>query len=78
MKNILNILIFLYHIIDNESEPERINEAEALWLKPKRSIKDEEYKEFYKFISFDQDDPLLWVHNKVEGKNEYSNLLYIP
>ena len=33
---------------------------------------------FYKFITFDQDDPLLWVHNKVEGKNEYSNLLYIP
>ena len=69
---------FPINIIDNESEPERINEAEALWLKPKRSIKDEEYKEFYKFISFDQDDPLLWVHNKVEGKNEYSNLLYIP
>ena len=69
---------FPIHIIDNESEPERVNEAEALWLKPKRSIKDEEYKEFYKFISFDQDDPLLWIHNKVEGKNEYSNLLYIP
>jgi molecular chaperone HtpG len=69
---------FPIHIIDNESEPEIVNEAEALWLKPKRSIKDEEYKEFYKFISFDQDDPLLWVHNKVEGKNEYSNLLYIP
>ena len=47
-------------------------------LKPKRSIKEEEYKEFYKFITYDQEDPLLWVHNKVEGKNEYTNLLYIP
>jgi molecular chaperone HtpG len=55
-----------------------VNEAEALWLKPKRSIKEQEYKDFYKFISFDQDEPLMWVHNKVEGKNEYSNLLYIP
>ena len=47
-------------------------------VKTKRSIKDEEYKEFYKFITYDQEDPLLWVHNKVEGKNEYTNLLYMP
>lgn len=69
---------FPLNIIDNDADPQRVNEAEALWLKPKRSIKDQEYKDFYKFISFDQDDPLMWIHNKVEGKNEYSNLLYIP
>jgi len=69
---------FPLNIIDSDGESKRINEAEALWLKPKRSIKDQEYKDFYKFISFDQEDPLMWVHNKVEGKNEYSNLLYVP
>ena len=69
---------FPLNIIDGEGESQRVNEAEALWLKPKRSIKEQEYKDFYKLISFDQDEPLMWVHNKVEGKNEYSNLLYIP
>ena len=69
---------FPLNIIDSDGESQRINEAEALWLKPKRTIKDQEYKDFYKFISFDQEDPLMWVHNKVEGKNEYSNLLYVP
>ena len=69
---------FPLYISDGKETNERVNEAEALWLKSKRSIKDEEYKEFYKFISFDQDDPLLWIHNKVEGKNEYTNLVYIP
>ena len=69
---------FPLYISDDKETNERVNEAEALWLKSKRSIKDEEYKEFYKFISFDQDDPLLWIHNKVEGKNEYTNLVYIP
>ena len=69
---------FPLYISDGKETNERVNEAEALWLKSKRSIKDEEYKEFYKFISFDQDDPLLWIHNAVEGKNEYTNLVYIP
>ena len=69
---------FPLNIIDDADEASRINEAEALWLKPKRSIKDQEYKDFYKLISFDQNDPLDWIHNKVEGKNEYTNLLYIP
>ena len=69
---------FPLYISDGKETNERVNEAEALWLKSKRSIKDDEYKEFYKFISFDQDDPLLWIHNKVEGKNEYTNLVYIP
>ena len=69
---------FPLNIIDDEDKPSRINEAEALWLKPKKNIKDQEYKDFYKFISFDQNEPLEWIHNKVEGKNEYTNLLYIP
>ena len=69
---------FPLNIINSENESTRINDSDALWLKPKRSIKDKEYQDFYKFITFDQEDPLLWVHNKVEGKNEYSNLLYIP
>jgi molecular chaperone HtpG len=69
---------FPLNIINSENESIRINDSDALWLKPKRSIKDKEYQDFYKFITFDQEDPLLWVHNKVEGKNEYSNLLYIP
>ena len=69
---------FPLNLISESGEANRINDSEALWLKPKRSIKDEEYVEFYKFITFDQDDPLLWAHNKVEGKNEYTNLLYIP
>ena len=69
---------FPLNLVTSEYDSTRINDADALWLKPKRSIKDEEYKEFYKFITFDQEDPLLWVHNKVEGKNEYTNLLYVP
>ena len=59
-------------------EKKRLNDNEAIWLKSKRSVKEDEYKEFYKYLSHDFDDPLLWIHNKVEGKQEYSNLLYIP
>ncbi len=69
---------FPLNLITSENDSKRINDADALWLKPKRSIKEEEYKDFYKFITYDQEDPLLWVHNKVEGKNEYTNLLYVP
>jgi len=69
---------FPLNIIDEENNSSRINEAEALWLKPKKNIKDQEYIDFYKFITFDQNHPLDWIHNKVEGKNEYTNLLYIP
>lgn len=69
---------FPLNIINDNNESTKINEAEALWLKSKRTIKDQEYIDFYKFISFDQNNPLQWIHNKVEGKNEYTNLLYIP
>ena len=54
---------FPLNIIDESNESTRINEADALWLKPKRSIKDDQYKEFYKNITYDQTDPLLWIHN---------------
>ena len=61
-----------------EGDPETINDSEAIWLKSKRSVKADEYKDFYKFISYDTNDPLTWMHNKVEGKQEYSSLLFIP
>ena len=61
-----------------EGDPEIINDSEAIWLKSKRSVKADEYKDFYKFISYDTNDPLTWMHNKVEGKQEYSSLLFIP
>jgi molecular chaperone HtpG len=57
---------------------EVINQATALWTLKKSDIKDEEYKAFYKHISHDYDDPLLWGHNRVEGKLQYTTLLYIP
>ena len=57
---------------------EKINKAQALWTRSKSEISDEEYKEFYKHISHDFADPLLWSHNKVEGKQEYTSLLYVP
>ena len=69
---------FPLNIIEGEGDAQRVNESEALWLKSKSSISDSEYSDFYKFISYDQNDPLLRVHNKVEGNNEYTNLLYIP
>ena len=58
--------------------PERINEAEALWLKAKNDISDDDYKAFYKQVTHDFEDPLEWVHAKVEGTLEYTSLLYIP
>ena len=57
---------------------ETLNEAKALWTLPKSQIKDEEYKEFYKHISHDFTEPSAWSHNRVEGKLEYTTLLYLP
>ena len=59
-------------------EWESVNKATALWTRDKSDISEEEYKEFYKHISHDFADPLAWAHNKVEGKSEYTSLLYIP
>lgn len=64
-----------------EAQPgewEVINSGQALWTREKSDISEEEYKEFYKTVAHDFDDPLLWSHNKVEGKSEYTSLLYIP
>ncbi|WP_250657807.1 molecular chaperone HtpG [Alkalimarinus coralli] len=61
-----------------EPEDETINEATALWTLSRSEVKDEEYKEFYKHISHDFQDPLTWSHNRVEGKLEYTSLLYVP
>ncbi|WP_037383679.1 molecular chaperone HtpG [Serratia sp. DD3] len=57
---------------------EKINKAQALWTCSKSDVTDEEYKEFYKHIAHDFTDPLVWSHNRVEGKQEYTSLLYIP
>ncbi|MBC3620259.1 molecular chaperone HtpG [Vibrio metschnikovii] len=56
----------------------QINKAQALWTRSKSDVSDEEYQEFYKHVSHDFADPLTWSHNKVEGKNDYTSLLYIP
>ena len=61
---------------DNTNEP--INKAKALWTRPRTEIADEEYIEFYKHIAHDFMDPLTWSHNKVEGKREYTGLLFVP
>lgn len=57
---------------------EKINKAQALWTRNKSEISDEEYNEFYKHIAHDYSDPVAWSHNRVEGKQEYTSLLYIP
>ncbi len=60
------------------TEWEVVNRASALWTRPRTEIKDEEYQEFYKHVSHDFEDALSWSHNKVEGKLEYTSLLYVP
>ncbi|WP_339079255.1 molecular chaperone HtpG [Pseudomonas sp. TMP9] len=61
-----------------ELEWETVNRASALWTRPRTEVKDEEYQEFYKHIGHDFENPLSWSHNKVEGKLEYTSLLYTP
>ncbi|MGR6873664.1 molecular chaperone HtpG [Pseudomonas sp. HK3] len=61
-----------------EDEWEAVNSAKALWVRSKSDVKDEEYQEFYKHIAHDYEDSLTWSHNKVEGKLEYTSLLYVP
>jgi molecular chaperone HtpG len=63
---------------DAAPEWESVNQATALWTRPKNDITDEEYKEFYKHVSHDFEEPLAWSHNRVEGKLEYNSLLFIP
>ncbi len=71
--------IYLEEIDEKEKkEPRQINKASALWRLPKNEISDEEYKDFYKQISHDSNDPFLWIHTKAEGTIEYTTLFYIP
>lgn len=63
---------------EGEAEEETVNTATALWTRPRNDISDEEYREFYKHVAHDFQDPLAWSHNKVEGKLEYTSLLYVP
>lgn len=63
---------------DNTTTWEKINKAQALWTRNKSDIREDEYKEFYKHVAHDYTDPLTWSHNRVEGKQEYTSLLYIP
>ncbi|MBT4928498.1 MAG: molecular chaperone HtpG [Cellvibrionales bacterium] len=63
---------------DQAPEWEAINDAQALWTKSRSEVSDDEYNEFYRHISHDFAEPLSWSHNRVEGKHEYTSLLYIP
>lgn len=69
---------FPVHLSKPGEEPQAVNSATALWTVPRAEVKDEEYKEFYKHLSHDFTDPLTWSHNRVEGKREYTSLLYVP
>jgi len=68
-------------VMDKEGEEtgeETVNSATALWTRGKNEISDEEYTEFYKHVAHDFEDPMTWIHNRVEGRNEYTSLLYVP
>ncbi len=57
---------------------EAVNRGTALWARPKSEIKDEEYAEFYRYLTHDSGEPLAWAHNRVEGKRDYTSLIYVP
>ncbi|MCL2162185.1 MAG: molecular chaperone HtpG [Betaproteobacteria bacterium] len=59
-------------------EEETVNQANALWARPRNEISDDEYRAFYKHVGHDYNEPLAWAHAKVEGRQEYTQLLYIP
>ncbi|MDJ0710285.1 MAG: molecular chaperone HtpG [Woeseiaceae bacterium] len=63
---------------EGEEEDKVVNSATALWTRSRSDVSDDEYKEFYKYLTHDFADPLTWSHNRVEGKREYTSLLYIP
>ena len=63
---------------DKKDEYEAVNQASALWIRGKSDISDEEYKEFYKHVAHDFEDPQAWLHNKVEGTQSYTSLFYLP
>ena len=63
---------------EEKSAPEAVNQAQAMWTRAKSDLSDEDYTEFYKHVSHDWNEPLTWMHNTVEGKLNYTSLLYIP
>ena len=71
-------IAFPVRLASKGAEEEAVNRAKALWARPRAEIKDDEYVEFYKHIAHDTEDPLIWSHNRVEGKREYTSLLYVP
>jgi molecular chaperone HtpG len=73
-----NVITPAQEAVEASETWETVNKANALWTRPKSEIKKDEYKDFYKTISNDWQDPLTWSHNRVEGKLEYTSLLYIP
>jgi molecular chaperone HtpG len=62
----------------SDGEWEMVNQASALWTRSKSDIDEEQYREFYKHLTNDNDAPLAWTHNRVEGRSEYTQLLYLP
>jgi molecular chaperone HtpG len=64
--------------INDKGEEETVNKANALWARPKNDISEEEYKAFYKHVGHDYEDPLAWTHARVEGRQDYTVLLYVP
>jgi len=70
--------VSLVAIGDEDSEAKVVNSATALWTVPRSDVTEDEYNEFYKHLSHDFADPIAWSHNRVEGKREYTSLLYIP
>jgi molecular chaperone HtpG len=71
-------IAFPVRLAAGEQSDETVNRAKALWARPRTEIKEEEYVEFYKALAHDPDDPLIWSHNRVEGKREYTSLLFVP
>ncbi len=65
-------------LIDEKGEAETVNQASALWMRPKSELNDEDYQSFYQQLTYDTEPPLEWIHNKVEGAQAYTSLLYIP
>lgn len=63
---------------EHAGEDERVNQASALWVRPKNQIPHEEYVEFYKYLAYDTEEPLTYIHSRIEGRQEYVLLLYVP
>jgi molecular chaperone HtpG len=70
--------VSLTEIGEDDAETKIVNSATALWTRSRSDVTEDEYQEFYKHLSHDFTDPLMWSHNRVEGKREYTSLLYIP